>query len=155
MEDKDAYMENGREDYDLVEACELEYNKIPAIFRMTELKKKFAFIFSLTLVLCTLAVITTLPKTWCAVPVETYVYNKQTDSLDSVVAMYFPAGKVIIVCCVVILLTLVVAWYALSRKLESEAYSRACAMARDHNYWVKEKFVEEYNKTLVNSNYKN
>ena len=148
-------MNEGREDFDLVEACELEYNKIAPIFRMTELKRNFAIVFSITLILGTLFLITSLPKTWCAVPIETYVYNKKTDLLDSVVAMYFPAGKVVIVCCVVIVLALLFLWYMISRKLEEQAYSRACEMARDHDAWKKDKYHKEYNETLVNSNYKN
>lgn len=128
-------MGRGETDWTLMDAYEIQMRTIPSVLRFNDRRKLFVGGILLVLLLGFAA---------------SFFFMLRTD-------LSFTAHLLsMIFCCILAIVGgAILIWFIIGVVLERQAYSKACRMAMEHDAWEREKFREEYQKTIKDHNYKN
>jgi len=132
---EDPRMGRGETDWELMDAYEIQMRTIPSLVRFTNKRKTVVGIVLLAVL----------------VALVTCIFL--TARVDFTLAQHLVASAM---CCFWAIVSMVIlTWFIIGVVLERQAYSKACRMAMEHDIWEREKFREEYQKTIKDHNYKN
>ncbi|MCR5802654.1 MAG: hypothetical protein K6G47_00190 [Clostridia bacterium] len=128
-------MGKGETDWELMDAYEIQMRTIPSLVRFTNKRKTVVGIILLAVIIAFLT---------CLFMMARVEYTLTQHLIASVMCVFWA-----------IILMFMLAWFIIGVVLERQAYSKACRMAMEHDIWEREKFREEYQKTIKDHNYKN
>lgn len=128
-------MGKGETDWELMDAYEIQMRTIPSLVRFTNKRKTVVGIILLAVIIAFLT---------CLFMMARVEYTLTQHLIASVMCVFWA-----------IILMFILAWFIIGVVLERQAYSKACRMAMEHDIWEREKFREEYQKTIKDHNYKN
>ena len=128
-------MGKGETDWELMDAYEIQMRTIPSLVRFTNKLKTVVVIILLAVIIAFLTFLFMMAR---------LVYTLKQHLIASVMCVFWA-----------IILMFMLAWFIIGVVLERQAYSKACRMAMEHDIWEREKFREEYQKTIKDHNYKN